>query len=245
MTSGRDTAALRTCTRGARPIAAVGAACALSVYLLVATTLPLYETRAVLSAQSSALLVEYSSAAIGRPRASGSSASGLSFVTLGDLGGPVRDVRDRLGAAATRSAVGFEVNAAAGELAVIARGNGPRTTRLLANGVAAAIVEQRDSTTAKRLAGMRQQLRLIGTLARRSPRLRQRTAALRQQTIALAQLRRIPGSGVSMLRQASTPTHAVSPRATRDVVLAALVGALLALTLRCVWRAAPARLRRA
>jgi hypothetical protein len=220
----------------------VGVACAAGAYALVAGSPPLYETQAVLSAPAPALLAQYSRV-ISAGAGSAPNPPGLDLADLGDVAGEVDRVRGALGAAAARTIVSVDTDAKRGEVSVTARDRRPRVARLVADAVAQAIVGQRDSATAQRLSSAREQLKLVDGLAADSPQLRPRALPLRRQIVALDQLRRVPGGGMSLLRAAATPTRPVGPRATRDAVLAAVVGMLLAVTLRALWRLPATRAR--
>ena len=228
--------------RAAIPVVIAGVACAAGAYALVAGSPPLYESQAVVSAPAPALLAKYSSV-ISAGAGSAPNPPGLDLADLGDVAGVVDRARGALGVAAARTVVSVDTDAKRGEVSVTTRDPRPRVARLVADAVAGAIVGQRDSAMAQRLAGAREQLKLVEGLAADSPRLRPRAVLLRRQIVVLDQLRRVPGGGLTLLRPAATPRRPVGPRGTRDALLAAVVGMLLAVTLRALWRRPATRSR--
>lgn len=222
---------------GAWTVALAGALTAIAAYALLAGARPLYETAAVLSAPSPALLDEYAGA-VSATDGPGAPARrpGLDRTNLGDVSAALKRLRAGLGDVAARSEVTIDVDDEAGEISVIARDQRPRTGSLVANGLAALIVEQRTAAANESFANARAQAVLLAVLARRTPRLRQRIGRLRTRVAILDQLRRVPGGGLIVLRRATTPTQAVGPHVGRDVLLGGVFGMLVFVSLRSLRR---------
>ena len=238
---------LRAATRRHTGTLVAGALLGLAVYALVAGAPRLYETEAVLSAPAPDLLEQYaqmmSNDDPSQPRVASRDGE-LDRTDLGDVAGIAARARSGLGRLPSTSEVALRIDDVAGEAAVIVRARDPRAARLMAGEIAAGIIDTRNAAMAKQHASVRAELRLIATLADRDGRLRSRADALRAHLAVLAQLRRSPGSGVSILRAAPTPTEPVSPRVTRDVTLAAVTGMLGWVTLTRLRAGASTRRRR-
>lgn len=230
--------------RGPVPVVLAGVLLAAVVYALVAGSRPVYESQAVVAATSPALLIEYDRIIHAATEPVAAEDRKLTAGDLGNVGGAVEQARVALGSRGRGSDVEIEIDAEEGEASIVGRAHDARSSRALADGVAAAIVTERTLTTFLRLESATQELRLVAALARPSPELRPRVAALRRQIRALNALARTPSGGLEVLRQAQTPREPVGPRVGRDVLLAAVFGMLGAVTVRALWRAAPARLRR-
>ena len=219
----------RSLARAVGPTVLSGAVMGLLVYALVAGAPPLYQSEATIAAAAPALLEQYhritTSGTTGAANATGADHR-IGPDDLGDVRDLVDRVRAHRGSRAASSEIGLRIDDAAGEVRVIARGHHRQTTRLMANDIAAGIVGGRDVTTAKQHESVEAELRLVAMLARTSPRMRSRANALRTRLAALDQLRQTPGGGLTVLRQARTPTEPIAPRVMRDVVLAVVAGML-------------------
>lgn len=168
----------------------------------------------------------------------------LDRTDLGDVAGIVARARSGLGRLPSTTEVTLRIDDIAGEAAVVVRARSPQAARLMADEIAAGIVDGRNAAIAQQHASVRTELRLIATLADRDGRLRSRADALRAHLAVLTQLRRAPGGGVAILRPAPTPTEPVSPHVTRDVTLAAVTGMLGWVTLTRLRAGASTRRRR-
>lgn len=218
---------LQRATRGAVAIVLAGAFLGLAVLGLVAGSPRMYEAETILSAPAPALLVQHDrlvsrTDAIGEGVADGDDS--LDRADLGDVGAIAAQALERSGTRVAGTAVALRIDDVVNEAAVVVRARHPDRARRIADDIAAGIVRAREAATSNRQASVRAELWLVSRLASRDHRLRSRAAALRTNLAALAQLRRISGSGLTVLRPARTPTEPVSPRMTRDVILATVLG---------------------
>lgn len=236
----------RSLARGAAPIVLSGSLCGLVVYALVAGSPPLYESEAIVSAAPPPLLEQYDRVVAQRsiPRGRPIGSDDTLTSDLGDVRALVATVREHRNPRAAGSEVDLRIDAAAGEIAVVARSHDRHTTRLIANDIAAGIRGVRDIAISRQHTSVQAELRLVAMLARRVPRLRSRADALRARLAALDQLRQTPGGGLTVLRPARIPTEPVAPRVTRDVILATVAGMLAWVTLSRLRTAACSRRRR-
>ena len=216
---------------------------AVATFALVDGSRPLYETKAVLIAPSPPLLDRYDSlTALGTQPAPEPIDPALNRHDLGDVAAVAATVRRRLKLRNDRGTLDVSIDVYAGnQVTIVARHASAQKSRRLADGVAAGILAQRTELVATRLGAARTELGLVRTLAVRSPSAASRARLLRDRIAGLVQLRATPGAGIDLLQRAAIPTRPVAPRVARDVVFAALLGMLVAVSLRALTRGARAR----
>ncbi len=216
-------------TPRARRAAAIGLPALLLggfVYGLVGDAPPLYESEAVLSGASPALLAQYDRLAGGGSRFRHGQGA-LDRAYLGDPEAIVASARKSLGSREPAGAVRIQVDRGAREIRIVVRDHDRDASRRLANEVTTGVVARRDKLVATQLTNARAELPLVAALALRSPRLRREVAVLRKRIAALKQLRTVQGGGLSVLRLAPTPSKPVAPRVARDVIVAVMLGLLM------------------
>lgn len=231
--------------RGQIAIVLAGLAAASVVYALVAGARPLYESQAVLYAPSPALLDQFDRLVVPEPGLPGAVDAALRARDLGDVGSIAGDVRLRLGLRADSGTLDISIDSSAGQAAVIARHRSAATSQDLAKGVADGIMTRRADLLSTRLAEARAEQQLATAIASqaRSAQARSRVRAIRDRIAGLTELRAGGSTGLITLRAAATPREPVAPRVLRDVIFAALLGALAAISLRRLSRARPVVLR--